>query len=918
MNTRRSRRWIAHAFIVCLASAAPALAQDPTHLFREAEALCEKGENVLALGVLERIPDTAASQLVVLKYTTIIEVLSSLNRLAEIPPLLARARTLAETADDAAAMARVETAEGLLLRVTHRGDHGLSAYHRAAELAVKAQDPKLLSRIYHQLADAYNGVENWERFTYYKNEAFRLLPNPSLNARFNHAIAIGISDFQAYDRDAAEAQFKTAFALAVESKSKVNESFALGELAYVYWTFDRDTPRAIEHYTRAIDLAVEVQALSMEASWRVHRGNVWRAAGQYDRALADFKRALALWEASGSGDRFGATKHLGHTYRLMGHLEEARAVLEPLVTTRPFNPTPRHLWAAQMELASTYEALGDRQRAGEQYRAMLDVLEEQRNTSILDTFRSGSFAHSLTAYDPYERYMRFLTTGADARDGTEALRISEQARARSFLEMLASVRSAVAANVPAPLLEEEARIMRGISDVQSQLRAADPPRAEHDRLLADLARLERERDAFRLKLRVEHPSLAEARYPSLASARELQDALRPRETAVSFFLGEPDSFRWTVSRDGITFQRLPGRRAIEAQAGRLRAQLRAPGDVAAVHTEAGALASLLLEGLRLDAGSAVVVVPHGILNYVPFEVLPVGGSMLIEGHSVTYAPSLNALAHLRNAPPNAARFRVLAIGNPALDSDGGRVVASRTGDVENLGLLGSLPFAEEELAAIGRTFAGRAEILSGLAARESAFRAADFGNFPVIHFATHGVVAEAHASRSGLVFSPEANEDGLLQTPEIYRLGLKAELVVLSACETALGREITGEGIMGLTRAFFYAGSRAVVAALWSVNDRFSAEFAERFYREIRSRRSTDEALRRAKLAFITHPQFAHPFYWSSLVLIGDGGRVLYTDTNSPTTVWTGAGIAALIILAVAVGAGDRYRRRRDANDFDH
>jgi CHAT domain-containing protein len=205
-----------------------------------------------------------------------------------------------------------------------------------------------------------------------------------------------------------------------------------------------------------------------------------------------------------------------------------------------------------------------------------------------------------------------------------------------------------------------------------------------------------------------------------------------------------------------------------------------------------------------------------------------------------------------------------------------------------------------------------------LAARESVFRAADFGNFPVIHFATHGVVAEAHASRSGLVFSPEANEDGLLQTPEIYRLGLKAELVVLSACETALGREITGEGIMGLTRAFFYAGSRAVVAALWSVNDRFSAEFAERFYREIRSRRSTDEALRRAKLAFITHPQFAHPFYWSSLVLIGDGGRVLYTDTNSPTTVWTGAGIAALIILAVAVGAGDRYRRRRDANDFDH
>jgi CHAT domain-containing protein/tetratricopeptide (TPR) repeat protein len=887
--------------MVLLACARSVLAQDAEQLLREAGELCVKGENVACLGVLERVPETAPVQLLVRKHTTIVEVLATLNRMAAIPPHLARARQLAEGAGAPDLLARVEAADGLLLRVSQRGDRGLAAYQRAADLAVKAGDAKLLSRIYQQLADAYHIVEDWERFTYYTDAAFKQLENPSPNARFNHAMRVGISHFQAYDRNAAEAQFKTAHALAEGSAAKANESFALGQLAYVYWTFDRDTSRAIEHYTRAVDLAVETQAAGMEAAWRIHRGNVLREVRQYEPALADFQRALALWNASASGDRFAAAKHIGHTYRLMGRFAEARAVLEPLVATRPFNPTPRHLWAAHLELASTFESLRDRDRAAQQYRAMLDVLEEHRHTSILDTFRSGSFAHSLTAYDPYERYIRFLI--ADPGGAVEALRVSEQARARGFLDMLASVRATVAAKVPAPLLEEEARIMRGISDVQAALRAADPPAAERERMLADLARLERERDAFRVKLRVEHPALAEARYPTLAAARELQQTLRPHETAVSFFLAEPDSFRWTVRRDGITFQRIAGRRAIEAQANRLRGRLRAPGDLAAVHTEAAALAALLLEDFHLDAGSALAVIPHGVLNYVPFEVLPLDGSMVIERHAVAYAPSLNSLAQLRGAPPNRAPFRVLATGNPALQASGVRASASRAGDVAHLALLAPLPFADEELTAIERTFSGRAEILRGAASRESAFRAARFGDFPIIHFATHAIVVEERPTRSGLLFSPEANEDGLLQMPEIYRLRLNAELVVLSACETALGREITGEGIVGLTRAFFYAGSRAVVAALWNVNDRFSAEFSERFYREIREGRSTDEALRHAKLAFIAHPRFSHPFYWSSLVLSGDGTRVLYGGGGRLTRVWLVTIMAALLTLALAVRA---------------
>jgi CHAT domain-containing protein len=641
----------------------------------------------------------------------------------------------------------------------------------------------------------------------------------------------------------------------------------------------------------------------LEASWRVHRGNVRRETADYEGALADFQRALALWEASASGDRFGTTKHIGHTYRLMGRLDEARAVLEPLVANRPFNPTPRHLWAAMLELASTYEALGDRGRADEQYRTMIDVLEEHRNTLILDTFRSGSFAHSLSAYDPYERYMRFLIAGGGAGGAADALHVAERARARGFLEMVGAVRSSLAATLPGPLLQQQSRIVRKVSDVQRRLRTAALPKTERESLLAELSDLEQQREAFLVKLRVEHPAIAEARYPDVAEPKALQPALRAGESALVFYLGEPASFRWIVTRADITFGRIAGRKAIEAQATRLRQVMRTPGDPAAARAEADRLSALLLEGATFT-GRSLLVVPHGVLHYVPFEALPHRGSLLIERHAVSYAPSLNSAVHLRRGGAAPAPFRILAVGNPSVQTPDSVQASSRAGDIDTVGLLGPLPYAGDEIDAIRRTFGGRSDILSGPEARESAFRASDLRRYPVIHFATHGLVNEHRPGRSGLLFTAEAGEDGVLQMSEIYRLGLRADLVVLSACQTALGREVTGEGIVGLTRAFFYAGARSVVATLWNLNDRFAAEFVARFYEELRSGVSSEEALRRTKLAYLNHPQYSHPFYWSSLVLTGDGTRVLYRESRLMTGVLGGA-FAIVVVAAIVL-----YRRR--------
>lgn len=866
---------VARASVIWMVLCVCASAQSPEDMLAAAGKLYENNDYTKAIDVYKLIPDSAPAEIRLRKHAGLAMSFINLGRFAEAPEELALARRIAEEIGSDAAEVRVLNAEGVYFSRLEEGDHGLAALHRAAELAQNG-DPGTLATIYSNLGVAYQTFDDYERHLYFSQKAFDLNANPTPRMQRAHAMSLGISYFELYERDAAEAQFTIGLELAKQAGGARDQSFATGELAYTYWTFDEDAPRALALYTEAIALADESKVTSLRAGWRNNRGTVLRDIGRHDEALAGFRESMAILQAAGQ-DRstFMQRKNIGQTYRLMGDNREAVAQLESLIATRSAQASLRHLWQAHMELASALESLGKRARAEAEFKKMLDVLEEHRNTSILDGFRTGTLAHALKAYDPYERYIRFLSSGDSPRIA-DALEVAERARARGFLESLASVRAVVAAKLPAALLTEESRIAGGISSVQQRLRAADLPRADRERLLAELATFEEQREKFRLIMRVEHPSLAEARYPEIAGAAAVQRALRPNETAVAFFLGEPDSFRWVISREQLSLQRLPGRAVIEKQAGRVRQVLSAPTDLPGVKTETAALAALLFTDLSVDAERPLVIVPHGVLHYIPFEALPLSGVPIVQRHAVTYMPSLNSMIHLRRSPRSSAPIRALAVGNPTAAA--AAAATTRWGDVENISLLGDLPFADRELYAIGRALPDRTQILSGRSARESHIRSQTLGRFPVIHFATHGLVSDAHPKRSGLLLSPEDGEDGLLQMGEIYGMALSADLVVLSACQTALGREVTGEGIVGLTRAFFYAGARSVVSALWNLNDRFAADFIERFYQEIGAGGSPEQALRRTKIAYVNHPRYSHPFYWSSLVITGDATQPLVTE----------------------------------------
>jgi CHAT domain-containing protein len=217
------------------------------------------------------------------------------------------------------------------------------------------------------------------------------------------------------------------------------------------------------------------------------------------------------------------------------------------------------------------------------------------------------------------------------------------------------------------------------------------------------------------------------------------------------------------------------------------------------------------------------------------------------------------------------------------------------------------------MRAIAGLFGRAGEQLDRHQATEPALARARLSDAAILHFATHALVDERQPERSGLALTPAPpGSDGLLQTREVYRLYAPVALVTLSACETALGQHVTGEGMIGLARAFFYAGASAVLASLWNVNDASTATLMTAFYERVRAGDPLDVAAQRAKLALLAGDRYAHPYHWAPFVLSGHAGaRLELADLPAPIgTASALAGVAILIVATLAVWALRRRRAR--------
>lgn len=307
-------------------------------------------------------------------------------------------------------------------------------------------------------------------------------------------------------------------------------------------------------------------------------------------------------------------------------------------------------------------------------------------------------------------------------------------------------------------------------------------------------------------------------------------------------------------------------------------------------------------------GKRVAIVADGALQFVPFAALPLDGEPLIRRAEVVHLPSATTLALLRrdqssrssaaklvavfaDPGPSAADPRVAAASPRRVSSGSARAPAVGTAApltapqrpeltrvIREAGLsrLARLPFTRREARLIA-SLAGPSDASIALGFDASRDRAASGGldQYRIVHFATHGLVNDLHPDLSGLVLSlvdrQGRPQDGFLRLHDIYNLRLNADLVVLSACRTALGQEIRGEGLVGLVRGFMYAGSPRVVASLWDVRDDATTELMHRFYAAmIRDGLTPAAALRTAQLSMSKHPRWRAPYFWAGFALQGD------------------------------------------------
>jgi len=485
-----------------------------------------------------------------------------------------------------------------------------------------------------------------------------------------------------------------------------------------------------------------------------------------------------------------------------------------------------------------------------------------------------------------------------------ALHTLERSRARALLALLAERNLAFAADVPAALLERQQRLDREYEKAQQSLAGLDPRlAAELDALLATLARLRGERAALAARIAQASPRYASLRSPQPLDLAGIRTVLDPGTVWLSYSVDDEKTYLFVVSARSLRVHSLPiGRRDLGDAVAvfrslilRGRDEVRAAGAAGtapepALLVAGNRLYNLLVAPAAADVARAdrVLLSPDGPLHILPFAALAHGTPPVFLAEEKPWHSVLSATLyaeirhgrHGRSASP-AGPGALVAFADPQVPAPapGLRDDPKETPARRYRKGLQPLPGAREEVRALASLWGRDAYVYTGAAASEQRLR-----ELPVrpryLHFACHALLDRRYPLDSALALAaPQAasrpanpGENGLLQAWEIFeRLRLDAELVTLSACETGLGRDAGGEGLIGLTRAFQYAGARSVLSSLWSVSDSTTAELMQRFYALLRAGRPKDLALQEAQRALLhAGGAAAHPVHWAAFTLSGD------------------------------------------------
>ena len=667
------------------------------------------------------------------------------------------------------------------------------------------------------------------------------------------------------------------------------EADTLTRLAMVY-SLSGKNDKALEYVNRAIAIVETLPQPDFKALEFARAGNIYYSLSDYEKALKYHNQALQLWQGM---ENLSAQ---GFELAIIARIERDRGNLNQSLTN---------------------------------IEAAIKIIEELRSKIGSQELRTSYFA---TVQDYYKFYIDLLMqlhkTNPNKGYNALALHASERSKARSLLELLTEANANIRQGVDSKLLAQE-------RNLQQQLNAAEQSRfkllqseytdKDLDNIKQKIEDISTQLQQVEGEIRVKSPQYAALKYPQPLNLREIQQQVLDDNTILlEYSLGEEHSYLWAVTKTGLTTYELPARADIETAAKKFRQLITdsdASLDLELVAQTSVPFSQIILAPVAQQLGNKrLLIVGDGVLQSIPFAALPIptsppapllqgegsnltppfpqregglgglGYTPLLVQNEIVTLPSASTIAILRKEIANRtpAPKALAVIADPVFSRDDSRFQTTSPSatnapdsnarrSAADIGIvLDRLPYTRQEAEAILALVPEnqRTSAFDFAASRPTATKP-DLSQYRIVHFATHGLINSVRPELSGVVLSlvdeKGQDEDGFLRLGDIFNLNLPAELVVLSACETGLGKDIKGEGLIGLTRGFMYAGAKDVAVSLWSVNDAGTSELMKKYYQNILQKRLNPvAAMRAAQLEMMQSEQWQAPYYWAPFVVQGE------------------------------------------------
>lgn len=796
--------------------------------------------------------------------------------------------------EDARGKALSNTAMGGIYSFTGEKQKALDAHENALRLLEAIGDQQGEAAALNGIAKVYEDLNDFPKAFETYNRALQLyqeIHNQEFTALNKYYL--GRVCREKGDKDQALAFYHESLAMSRRVANLRIQAYSLRDIASIN-SATGEPLKALGLYNETLALYKKMEDRRGQASAYNNIGQVFYSLGNVPEAIDNYEKALSLSRAA--EDRSAETLilfNLAHAQRKQGNISAALAHIHAAIGN--IESIRGHI--ISQDLRATYLA-----SANQHYSLYIDLL--------------------------YEAYKRQPQAGFEIA----AFEASESYRARSLIEMLNESKIDIRKDVDLVLLERERslqQLLSGKAEYQMRLLNRNHTEDQAAKIKSEIETIISNYQKVGSDIRAFSPHYAALTQPTPLKLEAVQTEILDRHTILlEYFLGRDHIFLWAVSQKTVNMYELPGRTEIEAIARKVyqsltarnatvkdenpqQRQQRLEQAAAQYDREIQRLSRILLGPVETQIeGQRLLVVADGALQYVPFPALLVtdkrGGLIpLVVYHELISLPSASTLVMLRRdlSGRKPAPNLLAVLADPVFDQDDSRVKKSGAGAVSSKrpapqdsdsrrrdlrktpgettdqpaeGGWPRLLFTRMEADAIIKAArSGRIKKALGFEANKALATSAVLSSFRIVHFATHGVINSVYPELSGIVLSlvdeNGSPQDGFLRLHEIYNLKLTAELAVLSACQTGLGKEMLGEGLVGLTRGFMYAGVPRVVASLWNVKDEATAELMKRFYTAMfREGKTASAALQAAQTSLWRDGDWQSSYYWAGFVIQGD------------------------------------------------